>query len=217
MTSCVTLFREGSFEQAVLFMESKSLLNALEALPQTFDVHKLFIYFYTSQLSTQERETVLPDTHVDSGSEITGLQTANAQSERQKKCTIDQKQCMENSWREVWLFFFQINHSVTQALLMEQSDIPGKSSRLFNLTSCVSKIHRLDADFWAESTVSRKGRVLVTCIQTHWNMLCATAELNLKENCFAVSFPACLHSHPWFHLFTRNSPVSELICKRSTL
>lgn len=79
---------------------------------------------------------------------------------------------------------------------MGQSGIPGKSSRLFKLTSCVIKIHHLDAYFWAESTVSRNGRVLVTCLQTHVNTLCATAELNLKEKCFAVSFPACLHYHP---------------------
>lgn len=38
--------------------------------------------------------------------------------------------------------------------------------------------------------------VLVTCLQTHVNTLRATAELNLKEKCFAVSFPACLHYHP---------------------
>lgn len=34
------------------------------------DVLKLFIYFYASQLSTQEREMVPYNTHIDTGSEI---------------------------------------------------------------------------------------------------------------------------------------------------
>lgn len=33
---------------------------------------------------------------------------------------------------------------------------------VFNLTSCISKIHRLDTHFWAEPKVSVKGRVFVT-------------------------------------------------------